>query len=137
MGTLLQQEDTFEATFNPLQSTTIVNRKASVGKQNFVKILEKLIKLTDTHIQVFLFKNIKKIMYKYRLYFYLISIFIFQIKILSTLQSLTAKKVKTVDRGRPWKSDEGFQFIIMEQVKALIALGAPPNLKVHKLHCTK
>ena len=31
-----------------------------------------------------------------------------------------------------WTTTEGFQFIIKEQVKALIALGANPKLKVQK-----
>lgn len=44
-------------------------------------------------------------------------------------KSAQANISKGSKTGRPWKSDEGFQFIIMQQVEALIALGAAPELK--------
>jgi len=38
--------------------------------------------------------------------------------------------VWSVDLGRPWRTHEAFQVILKEQVRALIKLGAQPQLLV-------
>ena len=40
--------------------------------------------------------------------------------------------ISVIDKGRPWETPEAFQFILKVQIKALLSLGASPQLEVSK-----